>query len=496
MNHNTTTLSQRLVIISNRLPVVISKADDGSYKIDPGSGGLVTAIAPVLRHRGGLWIGWPGLTEGIPEEEVKSLLESANESAGFKLEPVILSKEEVDLFYHGFANEIIWPLFHDLLSLCHFTPAYWNGYKAVSYKFAETVMKQLHSNDFLWVHDYQLLHLAADLRTLGCDAFLSFFLHIPFPPLDIFLKLPWRFQILRAMLEYDFIGFQTARDRRNFTQCVKALIPEAKHTSTRYKHIFKIGQREVGVVALPISIDFNEFSKLASAQKVSDRAWLLHEGIPNQQIVFSLDRLDHTKGIPNRLEAIGNLLQRYPNLHQRITFIQIVVPSRVDIPKYQSLKHEIDQLVSEINSKFTTESWVPIHYMYKSVNRVELLSHYRSCEIALITPIKDGMNLVAKEYIASNEDKNGVLILSEFAGAAAQLHNDALLVNPYDIEGTANAIYQAYHMPMQERQKRMARMQRNIHVYDIYWWVSSFLKLSFSKDLIEFTQVQEYFPVE
>ena len=474
-------MEERLVIVSNRLPIVV-KNDHGELRCESGSGGLVTALAPVLKNRGGLWIGWPGFVEG-DENEIQEKIVHEGSQIGFSLHPIFLSKKEVQLYYEGFANEVIWPLFHDLLSMCNFDPSYWYANLDVTQKFAETIKSTNQPSDFIWVHDYHLLMLGQALRKMGISSKLGYFLHIPFPPLDIFLKLPWRFQILKALLEYDLIGFQTVRDQRNFIQCVKRLLPEAKLEES------KIG-------TFPISIDYKAFSQDASCKEVEEQAWYSHEKLLNQKIIFSVDRLDFTKGIPNRLHAISHLLKNHPELHEKVTFLQVVVPSRVDNQRYQELKREIDRLVGEINSEFGSTGWVPIQYFFRSITRHELLAFYRTSEIALITPIKDGMNLVAKEFIAANADENGILILSEFAGAAAQLHKEALLVNPYDIEGLSITLHKALSMPEEERIARMKKMRRNVRRYDVFWWVRTFLKASISKELQDFPIVEEYTPKE
>lgn len=485
----------RLVMVSNRLPVVITKNDEG-ISVHKGSGGLVTAIAPVLKDRGGLWIGWTGAA-GLDIEEVNRVLKQQQKNIGFSLLGIDLTQQEIDDYYMGFSNELIWPLFHDLPSQCIFEPRYWHVTQEVIDKFAKAVIGQLQPNDFLWVHDYQLLILGQELRKKGVQLPIAFFLHIPFPPLDIFIKLPWRFQILRAILEYDLIGFQTLRDVRNFTQCVRLLLPECRLAAGKNRsHTLTMGERKIKIGAFPISINYNEFADAAASEEVEREAWIFHEKLKDQQIVFSLDRLDLTKGITYRLEAIRNVLQKHPEMHKQVTFIQVVVPSRAEIPGYQNLKQRIDRLVSDINSQFTKDMWVPIHYIYRSLSREELVMHYRSAEVCLVTPVKDGMNLVCKEYIAANVNGNGVLILSEFAGAASQLFKDALLINPYDIEGTSEAIYKALTMPDDERRARMARMKRIIRKQDIFYWLEHFLSAAFSKDLHDFPVVTDYLPVE
>lgn len=462
----------RLVIVSNRLPIVLTKGDLGDWQVQPGSGGLVTALAPVLRDRGGLWIGWPGTVE---EVDLDGLVAIGSQDAGYILKPVKLTAEEANQYYFGFSNEIIWPLFHDMQSRCNFDPAYWNMYQAVNCKFAQVIAQNTGMNDYIWVHDYHLMLVAKELRGMELECKIGFFLHIPFPPLDIFIKLPWRLQILRALLEYDLIGFQTTRDRNNFIHCVEALIKGIRYDTRRQVSTITVPNREVKVGIFPVSIDFNEFARQAAHKSVAERASQLYEAIPNCQIILGVDRLDYSKGIPEKLQAFRNTLERFDDLQGKVTLVQIVVPSREDIPEYRELKTEIEGLVSEINGKFTQPGWIPIQYMFRNLERTELLAYYRAAEIALVTPLKDGMNLVAKEYCAAKVDTNGVLILSEFAGAATQLRRNSLLVNPYDIEGVANAIHRAYNMSRDERRSRMRRLRKSIRKRDIFWWVDFFL---------------------
>jgi trehalose 6-phosphate synthase/phosphatase len=492
VNQTQDIITSRLIIISNRLPFIIEKEDD-KLSLKSGSGGLATALAPVLRDRGGIWIGWPG-TVDMDEYEITNLFKKNQYNQGFLFSPVLLDKEDISLYYEGFSNEIIWPLFHDLQTQCHFVPEYWNVYERVNSKFADTLIKQVQPEDFIWVHDYHLMLVGRELRNKGINQKIGFFLHIPFPPLDIFLKLPWRFQIINALLQYDLIGFQTMRDKRNFIQCVRTLIQDAKITNNRSMHVCKINQREVRISVFPISIDYHEFERVAASKEVAEDSKALKKSAFNQTLVFSIDRLDYTKGILFRLEAIRRFLTDHPEFHKKIQFIQLVVPSRAEIPKYHQLKEEINRLVGEINSQITHEGWVPIHHLYRSFNRRELIAHYRASDIVLVTPVKDGMNLVAKEYIASNVEEDGVVILSEFAGAAAQLKLEAILVNPYDIIGVAKGIHAAITMPTTERKKRMRKMRRDVKKYNIFWWVENFLNAAISKVLKDFPQINEYIP--
>jgi trehalose 6-phosphate synthase len=470
----------RHIIVSNRLPVVLTKGDEGEWQAQPGSGGLVTALAPVLRDRGGLWIGWPGTLE---EVDLGELVAMGSKSVGYTLKPVMLTAEEVNQYYFGFSNEILWPLLHNLQARCNFDPAYWNTYQAVNRKFAQVIAENARANDYIWVHDYHLLLVAKELRAIGVECKLGFFLHTPFPPRDIFTILPWRSQILGALSEYDLVGFQTMRDRNNFIYYVEGLIKGLHVDARRQVCRIAMPQRETRVGAFPIGIDFKGFARQAALDSVAKRAKQLRKDLHRGQVILGMDRLDYSKGIPERLLSFRNALERFDDLRGKVTLVQIVVPSREDVPEYQALKAEIEGSVSEINGKFTQPGWIPIHYMFQSLERAELLAYYRAADIALVTPLKDGMNLVAKEYCAANIDKNGVLILSEFAGAATQLSRNALVVNPYDIEGVANAIYRAYDMSMSERKLRMQRLRKSVAKRDVFWWVDFFLWAAITHNL-------------
>ncbi len=455
---------KRLVVVSNRLPVVVEKKGK-EWVISRGSGGLVTALNPVLAEKGGTWIGWPGIPGDL---DLRHLLAKVSREAGYSLEGVMLTREDVEKFYHGFANRIIWPLFHDHQDRCSFRPDYWSQYLKVNRKFADKVKACAREGDYIWVHDYHLMHVGSYLKEKASDADVGFFLHIPFPPPDVFLKLPWRREILEALIKYDLIGFQTKGDEENFLGCLSETVPRENIP------------RNIRTGCFPISIDFEDFASRARSRNVADRAWFFHESVPERQIILGVDRLDYTKGIPQRLEALRLALRRYKGLRGKLILVQVVVPSRSEVPEYKELKAEIERLVGEINGQFTTQGWVPIHYLYRNLGREELLAYYRASEIALITPLRDGMNLVAKEYCAANIDENGVLILSEFAGAAAQLRPEAVIVNPYDLEAVAKAIHRAFNMKKEERKARMRKLREKIRKEDIFWWVDSFLKAALS----------------
>ncbi len=484
---------QRLVVASNRLPVVLTREGSGDWRLEPGSGGLVTALEPVLRSRKGVWVGWPGTEEGaVPD--LQRLLDQATTDTGYEVRGVPLTADEQDDFYLGFSNQVIWPLFHDFPSQCNFDPRFWRVYQAVNRKFARALGDVAVENDVVWVHDYHLMTAAGDLREEGVEQRLGFFLHIPFPPVDIFVNLPWRFQILRALLSYDLLGFQSARDRKNFLECVDHLVPDATvEGEGRVVHA-RFDDRVVRVGVFPVSIDFREFAEEAASDPVSERVARLRTEFPGQQIVLGVDRLDYSKGIPHKLYGYGLALERYPELRGKVTLVQLVVPSREDIPEYHRMKSEIERIVGEIQGKYTRGGWVPIHYQYGRWQRPELVAHYRAAAIALVTPLKDGMNVVAKEYCASSLEGDGVLILSEHAGATAQLQNDALLVNPYDVEEVARGIHAAFRMPGPERRARMERLRRSIRRRDIFWWVDTFMKALRDEDLGASKDVEIFHP--
>jgi len=460
----------RLIIASNRLPVTLKKTGQGT-EVEVSSGGLVTALRCIVRRGEGCWIGWPG-TDRNPFVEEAFRTDVALDN--WRMVPVFLSAQEEHDFYNGFCNEILWPLFHDLQSRCNFETDYWQQYVKINSRFAETICSQANPDDLIWVHDYHLM-LQGNLL---CGRFerqrLMYFHHIPFPPLDVFEKLPWRLEILQSLLSFGTVGFQTARDRRNFLSCVKRFMPgmpvrkEGDHLEIgRHGRISIVG-------AFPIGIDSSEFAALASQTNVVHQIRQIRQNLRGCKIVLGVDRLDYTKGIPERLKAFRNLLCRYPSLYGKISLIQLVVPSREDVPKYQELKMQVERLVTEINGHFGRTSWVPVHYQHRHLSRPELVSYYCAADIALVTPLKDGMNLVAKEYCSSRTDDQGVLILSEFAGAASQLQGGAMLVNPYDTEQVASAIYEAFHLNLKDVQRRMRLMRRWISEDDVYRWRDRF----------------------
>ena len=466
---------RRLVVVSNRLPLSI-KDVEGDLSAVASSGGLVSALTPILAEHGGTWIGTTGSASGGAEHDalVRKVLDETTRKTSYRYLPIFLSGEEQTNFYEGFSNEIIWPLFHDLQSRCNFAPRYWEFYQRVNQRFATATLKVARPGDLIWIQDYQLMDVARQMRLSRSQAQLAFFMHIPFPAPDIFEKLPWRKPILEALLEHDLLGLQTLRDERNLIACIRSFLPSAVlERAHEVRHVTYRGRRS-RVQSFPISVDYHQFAKAAASKPVTERAAEIRSQLNGVRIALGVDRLDYTKGIPERLRAFATLLRDYPATRGRISLYQIVVPSRETITGYQNLMHEIERLVTHINGDHSQPGWVPIHYVHRSLPREELLAHYRAASMALITPLKDGMNLVAKEYCAARTDNDGVLILSEFAGAASELGRGALLVNPYDELGVAAALARALAMDPIEQRRRMLRMRTWIRRHDILHWRDSF----------------------
>ena len=464
----------RMVLVSNRLPLVLEKGEMG-WSSHPGSGGLVTALVPILKRWGGVWIGWPGVADA-EVAALEAVFADFGRREGYTVAPVPLTTKDYEQFYQGYCNEIIWPLFHDLQNFCNFVPDYWTTARKVEQTFADVVQKNAAPDDFIWVQDYHLMGLGEVLRGRGVQNQMAFFLHIPFPPPDIFLKLPWRKEVLKGLLHYQVIGLQSHRDLMNFSDCVNKLLPGAEHRLTSRQSRLEFEGHTCIVGVFPIGIDFNEFADAAATPGVEQRVAELRLNYPDQQVILGLDRLDYTKGIPYRLRSFGLALERCQDLHRKVTLLQVVIPSRESVPQYQDLKAEIEQLVSQINGKYTQPGWVPIHHVFRHVDRNELLAWYRLADVGLVTPLKDGMNLVAKEYCACQIDGNGVLVLSEFAGAAEQFGRWAVLVNPYDIDCVATGIQLAVAMTPAERRPAMENLRNNVRNQNVYWWLSRFLR--------------------
>jgi len=477
---------RRFIVVSNRLPLSIKRDANGELTATPGAGGLVTALAPVLKNRGGIWIGWPGTAD----KGALPLCRAFSRKAGYFLRPVALTEEDVAGFYLGFSNEILWPLFHEFQMPCNFTPSYWEAYRTANHKFTEATASVTTDEDFIWVHDYHLMLVAKMLQEKGRHSRTGFFLHIPFPPADIFLKIPWRQELIDALLEYDLIGFQTLRDRRNFFEAVKRIYPSASRKGRGQVTTLLANGRSPRLGAFPIGIDFRAFAAEAAQPEIQKAAEDIRSAFGKRFLLFGADRLDYTKGVPQRLDALHMAFERYPELRGRICLIQVLVPSREEVPQYLVMKKEIERRVGEINGRFSSLGWMPVHFAYRNLPRDQLVAYYAAANMALVTPLRDGMNLVAKEYAACNIHEDGVLCLSEFAGAAMELHRHALMVNPFDMAGVADAIREGVLMEARERRLRMRSIRRILRRFDIYWWVNAFLEGAFSTRLDAFPTLE------
>ncbi len=436
-----------------------------------------------MRQRGGVWVGWPGVADETTETLRDVLDRQYNATSDYRLEPVALTGDDIADFYEGFSNEVIWPLFHNRFTVCRFEPDYWQAYQRVNREFAHRISEVAHTGDFVWVHDYHLVNVADELRALGVDNRASFFQHIPFPTADIFCNLPWWREIVHALLSYDFIGLQTVADRTNFLDVLTMMFDRVETEAGDRGIDISIGdeglvrhQQQLRIGTLPISIDYDHIAEVAASEESVACVERFREGWGDRTVVVGVDRLDYTKGLPEKFEAFRELLTRYPELRSHITLQQHVVPSRQQVPQYIEQKEEIERLVGEINGEFTQPGWVPIHYIFHRMDQPELMAHYQVADIALVTPLKDGMNLVAKEFCAAKRDGNGVLILSEFAGSAAELGEHALLVNPHDVVSTAERIHDACRMPVEERRQRMQAMREIISAHNAFDWVEEFLR--------------------
>nr|ALE32750.1 trehalose-6-phosphate synthase 2 [Blattella germanica] len=477
-----TPVPDSLIVVSNRLPFVLKRnPETGKLERKASAGGLVTAVAPVVVKSKGLWVGWPGHLDDVNEPIPESDPNDKNPTSGLLSEKVVsvyITPKDFDLYYNGCCNATLWPLFHSMPERTLFSGDNWRAYTHANEKFADYTIKALHLaqkdkpanvKPIIWVHDYHLLLASNWIRQAAEDADLKcklgFFLHIPFPPWDIFRLFPWADEVLQGMMGNDVIGFHIEDYCINFIDCCQRLL---RCRVDRKNLLVEHGGRTVRVRALPIGVPYDRFVQLAeAAPKVM---------FTNQKIVLGVDRLDYTKGLVHRLKAFQRLLVKYPEHKEAVTMLQISVPSRTDVKEYQDLKEEMDQLVGRINGEFTTYNWSPIRYIYGCVSQDELAGFYRDSAVALVTPLRDGMNLVAKEFVACQINKPpGVLVVSPFAGAAETMH-EALICNPYEIDEAAEVLHRALTMPEDERTLRMNYLRRREKTNDVNHWMRSFMQ--------------------
>lgn len=446
----------KLAVIANKMPVRPVR-QGSAWHVERGEGGLVSALMPVLRSHAGIWFG----NDASPAEGWAAI---AGE-IGFDIGHVALPRELQNGFYNGFCNGLLWPLFHDFLGRCEFNLRWWHAYLRANEIFADAVAPRVAQHD-IWVHDYHFFLLPEFLRQRRVRKYIRFFLHVPFPAFEIFRHLPWRNELLSGLVAADEVGFHTALYRDNFLETV------ARLWGGKYVHgdsVRRPGGGRCWARVLPISVDTRALADGGESADVLKRAGELRAA--GRNLVLGVDRLDYTKGMPERMLAYEAFLERNPGLHGKVTFMQVAVPSRGDVPEYSRHKRYLDQIIGHINGRFGSADWTPIQYLYRSVTPLELNALYKAADVALVTPLADGMNLVAKEFVAVKAGEPGVLVLSEFAGAADELAPHALLVNPHHLEGVAGTLNKALAMSVAERRARMTAMYLYLKKNDIHAWV-------------------------
>jgi alpha,alpha-trehalose-phosphate synthase [UDP-forming] len=453
-----------LLMVSNRAPVELTRGPHGTRRVARTVGGLAGALDEALRERGGTWVAWVGPEAGeVLAPEVTGL--------GYPIHGVRLKDHEVNNYYGGFSNQVLWPLCHSLPTLCNFQPAFWGAYRQANARFAAAVSAVAPAGALVWVHDFHLCLVPGLLRAGGLAARVGLFWHVPFPPASVFGICRWREALLDGLLGADLLGFQTAADARNFLESVEQFLglPIADDPPR-----VRLPGRDVRVEALPIGIDAVHFNALAEQPAVRERAARLRSALGAEIVLLGVDRLDYTKGILERLVGFEHFLERQPAWRRRVCFVQLTVPSRTGVHQYREMKRAIDETVGRIAGRFTYEGRSPVTYLYTSLGREQLPAYYVAADAALVTPLRDGMNLVAKEYVACRTREDGVLVLSEFAGAAQELR-EAVLVNPYEPEAIRRRIETALSMPSGERRRRMRALRERVARRDIRWWTTSFL---------------------
>ncbi len=460
----------RLILVSNRLPITV-RLERGQVVVGRSAGGLATGLRGVHAEPDSLWIGWPGDTSRFAEAQRAELGRSLE---AMRVRPVPLSPADVTNYYDGYANGVLWPLFHYLLDRVPLEASTWDTYVRVNERFADIVAEEARPGDHVWVHDYHLCLVPALLRRRRPGVRIGYFLHIPFPAAEVFRTLAWRSAILEGLLGADVLGFHTASYRRHFADSVSLLLGHRVARSSRPDdaHDLRVGERGVRLVVAPMGVDAAGIAETAGSRAVKAEAATLRQ--PGTRLLLGIDRLDYTKGIPRRMLAFERLLEREPSLRGTTRLLQVAVPSRERVDAYRHIRRQVEEHVGRINGLYTQGATVPIHYVYRSLTEQQVIAHYRAADAMVVTPLRDGMNLVAKEFVAARTDLDGVLLLSELAGAADEL-DAALLVNPYDIAGVATAMARALTMPEGERRARMTALRDKVAGADVFSWARSFL---------------------
>lgn len=464
----------KIIIVSNRLPVKISD-ENGQFVYSSSEGGLATGLSSIYREGENVWIGWPGLevSDSEKQTEVRQNLKK------MRLIPVFLSQEDISEYYEGFSNEILWPIFHYYASTyTNYQQSNWDFYQTVNRKFRDAVLEIAEPGDTIWIHDYQLLLLPGMIRAEQPDLTIGFFLHIPFPSYEMFRLIPWRAELLEGLIGADLVGFHTYDDVQHFLNAAVRILPINSNSN-----ILTVDDRPVVAEAFPMGIDFEKYASFTANESVLEEISLLKQNFKGKRFILTVDRLDYSKGILQRLAAIELLFELYPEYIGQVILYMIVVPSRDTVPQYKQLKDQIDKKVGNINAFYRTIDWTPILYFYRSFPVETLSALYQIADIGLVTPMRDGMNLVSKEYVASRTNNDGVLILSEMAGASKELI-DALIVNPNNIGDITEAIVKALNMPLLEQRVNMQEMRKVVSHFNVFHWVKIYMdKLKEVKEL-------------
>jgi trehalose-phosphatase/alpha,alpha-trehalose-phosphate synthase [UDP-forming] len=455
----------KIIIIANRLPVKIERKND-EFCIERSEGGLATGLGSLETEAEKYWVGWPGVyaEDGADKQEITEKLHELN------YHPVFLSAEQIENYYEGYSNSTIWPLCHYFFSFIEYRAEYWEAYQQVNALFCDEALPLIESDDIIWVQDYQLMLLPKMLRDKKPNANIGYFLHIPFPSYELFRVLPEREEVLEGLLGADLIGFHTHDYMRHFISAIYRVLDLNCNLDE-----INLEDRIVHVDAFPMGINYEQYHDAPKLPEVKKKAEMLKQRLGDETFILSVDRLDYSKGILHRLNGFAQFLDHHPEYHEKVSLTMIVVPSRDSVEMYANLKTKIDQAIGEINGKYSMLGWTPIYYFYRSFTFEELMAMYDIAEIALVTPLRDGMNLVAKEYLASKREKPGVLILSEMAGAAIELQ-EAITINPNDTDEIENAILQALTMPYKEKKERLRKMQKRISTQTVKKWANDFVK--------------------
>jgi len=449
----------RLVVVSNRVAPA-KQPREGSQ------GGLAVAVLAALRETGGIWFGWNGKIKRQPEAKADTV-----EAGRVTYRTISLSRPDYEQYYLGYSNRALWPLLHYRLDLSESTRQNFEGYLRVNRIFVTRLLPMLRDDDLIWVHDFHLIPMAEYLRNAGSDHRTGFFLHVPWPAVQVLLALPHHREIVRALCHYDVVGFQTESDRQAFFDYIRTEV--GGHVGD--DDVVRAFGRTLVVRAFPISIDTANVSNLAKVAVKSSPTQMLIQSLGDRNLVIGVDRLDYSKGLIHRFEAVEHLLESYPEHRRHFVMLQIAPPTRSDVPEYQELQHELEAIVGHINGRFAEADWAPARYLNKGYNRRTLCGFFRKSRVGLVTPLRDGMNLVAKEYVAAQDPRDpGVLILSRFAGAAQEL-SGAMVVNPYDPEGVGEALQEALAMPLKARKERWRADYDYLSKYDISVWRENFL---------------------